>query len=130
MNNGTGSISPRWWAYASTAADAGRRPLVWDNFPVNDALMSPSLHMGPLWGRDADLADECSGYLANPMVQPHASLLPLAGGIGADFYVVVAKVSGAVLDGVVAGAAVFLAMLALWWAVPWWARRASPGTGR
>jgi hypothetical protein len=61
-----------------TEALAGRRPLVWDNFPVNDALMSPSLHMGPLWGRDADLADECSGYLANPMVQPHASLLPLA----------------------------------------------------
>jgi hypothetical protein len=61
---------------------------------------------------------------ASGMVQ--ASLLPLAVGIGADFYVVVAKVSGSVLDGVVAGAAVFLAMLALWWAVPWWARRASP----
>src|SRR4051794_25882405 len=27
---------------------AGRRPLVWDNFPVNDAVMSASLHMGPL----------------------------------------------------------------------------------
>lgn len=57
---------------------AGRRPLVWDNFPVNDALMADRLHLGPLWGRDTALVDECSGYLANPMVQPRASLLPLA----------------------------------------------------
>jgi hypothetical protein len=57
---------------------AGRRPLVWDNYPVNDGLMADRLHLGPLWGRDAALAVECSGYLANPMVQPRASLLPLA----------------------------------------------------
>jgi hyaluronoglucosaminidase len=57
---------------------AGRRPLVWDNFPVNDAIMADRLHLGPLFGRDPALADECCGYLANPMVQPNASLLPLA----------------------------------------------------
>jgi hypothetical protein len=63
---------------------------------------------------------------ASGMVQ--ASLLPLAVGIGADFYVVVAKVSGSVVDGAVASAAVFLAMVGLWWAVPWWARRTSRDT--
>jgi len=69
-----------------TAADArmraaslgGRPPLLWDNYPVNDALMSDRLFLGPLWGREPDLADVCSGYLANAMVQPRCSLLPLA----------------------------------------------------
>lgn len=58
----------------------GRAPLVWDNFPVNDGLMAERLHVGPLWGRDdALLADAAiSGWLANPMVQAQASLLPLA----------------------------------------------------
>ena len=56
----------------------GRAPLLWDNFPVNDGFMSDRLHLGPLWGREPGLADVCSGYLANPMVQPRASLLPLA----------------------------------------------------
>jgi hypothetical protein len=51
---------------------------VWDNFPVNDGLMTERLHIGPLWGRDPGLADVCSGYLANPMMQPRASRLPLA----------------------------------------------------
>jgi hypothetical protein len=60
---------------------------------------------------------------ASGMVQ--ASLLPLAVGMSADFYVVVAKVSGSVRDGMVASAAVFGAMVGLWWAVPWCARRAS-----
>jgi hypothetical protein len=58
----------------------GRPPLVWDNVPVNDGLMSDRLHMGPLWGRDRQLVDDSvvTGWLANPMVQPTASLLPLA----------------------------------------------------
>lgn len=58
----------------------GRPPLVWDNVPVNDGLMADRLHLGPLWGRDRQLADETvvTGWLANPMVQPMASLLPLA----------------------------------------------------
>jgi hypothetical protein len=60
---------------------------------------------------------------ASGMVQ--ASLLPLAVGISADFYVVVVKVSGSVRDGVFASAAVCLAMVGLWWVVPWWARRPS-----
>lgn len=58
----------------------GRPPLVWDNVPVNDGLMADRLHLGPLWGRDRQLVDESvvTGWLANPMVQPNASLLPLA----------------------------------------------------
>ena len=58
----------------------GRPPLVWDNVPVNDGLMSDRLHLGPLWGRDRRLVDDSAitGWLANPMVQASASLLPLA----------------------------------------------------
>jgi hypothetical protein len=58
----------------------GRPPLVWDNVPVNDGLMDDRLHLGPLWGRDRQLVDEevVTGWLANPMIQPRASLLPLA----------------------------------------------------
>jgi hypothetical protein len=40
--------------------------------------MTDRLHLGPLWGREPKLADRCSGYLANPLVQPRASKLPLA----------------------------------------------------
>ncbi|MEZ5142773.1 MAG: beta-N-acetylglucosaminidase domain-containing protein [Acidimicrobiales bacterium] len=56
----------------------GRAPLLWDNYPVNDAVMADRLFMGPLRGRDPGLRDACCGHLANPMVQPRASLLPLA----------------------------------------------------
>lgn len=65
-------------ARARAAALGGRLPLLWDNFPVNDGMMADRLHLGPLWGRDPELAVLCSGYLANPMVQPLASKLPLA----------------------------------------------------
>jgi len=56
----------------------GRLPFLWDNYPVNDALMADRLFLGPLRGRDADLGASCSGYAANPMVQPQSSKLPLA----------------------------------------------------
>jgi hypothetical protein len=63
-------------ARASTLG--GRPPLLWDNYPVNDALMADLLPLGPLRGRDADLPSTCTGYLANAAVQPRASTLPLA----------------------------------------------------
>jgi len=56
----------------------GRAPLLWDNVPVNDAIMSDRLFLGPLRGREAALVEGLSGYLANAMVQPRASTLPLA----------------------------------------------------
>jgi hyaluronoglucosaminidase len=65
-------------ATARASALGGRAPLVWDNFPVNDGIMTDRLHLGPLWGREPRLVDTCSGYLANPMMQPRASRLPLA----------------------------------------------------
>ncbi len=52
--------------------------IVWDNFPVNDALMTSSLHLGPYQGRDPDLADIVGGVLCNPMTQAYASQVPLA----------------------------------------------------
>lgn len=86
-------------AYARAITRDGmtlRRPLVWDNFPVNDlsgnVVSEPSaagvesgqrlpttlrLPSGPLKGREADLAPAISGYLSNPMNQPQASKVPL-----------------------------------------------------
>ncbi len=57
-----------------SAAMQGRRPLLWDNTPVNDAVMSSQLFTGPLRGRDPALPALLSGYLANPMVQARASV--------------------------------------------------------
>ena len=65
-------------AEARATALGGRPPLLWDNYPVNDGLMVDRLFLGPLRGRDPDLPAACSGYLANPMVQARASVLPLA----------------------------------------------------
>ena len=60
------------------AAVGDRPPLVWDNYPVNDAIMDDRLFLGPLRRRDPHLSAVCGGYLANPMIQARASLLPLA----------------------------------------------------
>ena len=57
--------------------DAGRPPLYWDNFPVNNLSMRFELHMGPLVGRQPDLALTSRGLLSNPMNQFECSLLPL-----------------------------------------------------
>jgi hyaluronoglucosaminidase len=65
-------------AAARASALGGRPPMIWDNYPVNDAFMADRLFLGPLEGRDPALPDHCSGYLANPMVQARASRLPLA----------------------------------------------------
>lgn len=67
-------------ADARARADAlgGRPPLLWDNYPVNDAVMGDRLFVGPVRGREPGLAEVCAGYLANPMEQARASTLPLA----------------------------------------------------
>ena len=41
------------------------RLIIWDNYPVNDA--HPTLHLGPVTGRDADLCEVCYGYMSNPL---------------------------------------------------------------
>jgi hyaluronoglucosaminidase len=65
-------------ARARAMVTGGRRPLVWDNFPVNDGAMSAALHLGPYEGRDPALADTVEGILLNPMTQPRASRVALA----------------------------------------------------
>ncbi|MDQ6697834.1 MAG: protein O-GlcNAcase [Actinomycetota bacterium] len=65
-------------ATARATSLGGRQPLLWDNFPVNDAMMTDRLFLGPLRGRDPGLGEACSGYLANVMVQPRCSKLALA----------------------------------------------------
>jgi len=56
-----------------TQACHGRKPLLWDNTPVNDAMMSEALHLGPYAGREAALRSEITGLLINPMEFPTAS---------------------------------------------------------
>jgi hypothetical protein len=65
-------------AVARAGSLGGRRPLLWDNYPVNDGVMGDRLFLGPLRGREAGLPGACSGYLANPMEQARSSRLPLA----------------------------------------------------
>ena len=53
------------------------RLFLWDNYPVNDG--NPTLHLGPVNGRDADLGDVIDGYMSNPMAaQNEINRLPLA----------------------------------------------------
>ncbi|MDQ1478358.1 MAG: hyaluronoglucosaminidase [Actinomycetota bacterium] len=66
-----------------TRALGDRRVIVWDNYPVNDALMTGSLHLGPYRGRDPDLAEVVGGVLCNPMIQARASQIAL--GTAMDF---------------------------------------------
>lgn len=70
---------------AITATDADevgklldRPPLIWDNYPVNDAVMLGELHLGPIRSRDASLGDHARGVLVNPALEPEATLVPLA----------------------------------------------------
>jgi hyaluronoglucosaminidase len=59
------------------AQAVGRKPLVWDNFPINDYAPN-KLMLGPYAGRSPKL-DECtSGVVANAALQARANKLPLA----------------------------------------------------
>src|SRR5206468_11914883 len=64
-------------AEARAACLPGHPVLLWDNYPVNDTVLSNSVHLGPLTGRDATLPDALEGYLLNPMTEAHASLVAL-----------------------------------------------------
>ncbi len=58
------------------AARLGRRPVLWDNYPVND-FCPHRLHLAPFSGRPAELLERCDGHLANPMPQCRLSWLAL-----------------------------------------------------
>jgi hyaluronoglucosaminidase len=64
-------------AVAWRRAVGDRATILWDNYPVNDAVMERELHLGAYRGRDAALAAVLDGVLCNPMLQPTASLVPL-----------------------------------------------------
>ena len=61
---------------AEAFADAvdGRPLALWDNYPVNDALLSDRAFLLPLSGRDRGLGEYCGAYLANAAVQPELGL--------------------------------------------------------
>ncbi len=59
------------------AKATGRKPLIWDNYPVNDLAMQSELHIEPVTGRDAALTGEVKGFLVNPMNQAEASKIVL-----------------------------------------------------
>ncbi|MGB7181754.1 MAG: beta-N-acetylglucosaminidase domain-containing protein [Burkholderiaceae bacterium] len=55
----------------------GRRPFLWDNYPVNDgSATSRFLHLRAFSGRQA-LLDGANGHAVNPMNQPWLSRIPL-----------------------------------------------------
>lgn len=55
-----------------------RKPLLWDNYPVNDAKrLTAFLHLLPFERNTAELRALCAGHLANPMNQAVLSQLPL-----------------------------------------------------
>ena len=52
------------------------RLFIWDNYPVNDN--HPTMHLGPVTGRDADLCEVVDGYMANPLcTQNEINRIPL-----------------------------------------------------
>jgi len=77
--NGDSPVTPR---VTRIAAEGYKRVIkhrlfLWDNYPVNDG--SPTLHLGPVSGREPDLCEVIDGYLSNPMhAQNQINRLPLA----------------------------------------------------
>jgi hyaluronoglucosaminidase len=76
---GDAVVTPRITRRAADGyrAAVGHELVIWDNYPVNDDM--PTMHLGPLAGRDPDLDEVAVGYMANPMCRQHRlGLLPLA----------------------------------------------------
>jgi hypothetical protein len=74
---------PGVFSLTTTAEDAENyerlsrhRVFIWDNYPVND--QNPTLHLGPLMGRDPRLARVVDGYVSNPLSsQNEANRIPM-----------------------------------------------------
>lgn len=55
----------------------GRKPFLWDNYPVNDGeRMSRFLHLRGFTGRPAGLASHLAGHGINPALQPTLTCIP------------------------------------------------------
>jgi hypothetical protein len=64
---------------ARVAEALGRKPTLWDNYPVNDGpRMSRFLHLRAFTGRPAAIGAFIAGHAINPALQPHLSLIPAA----------------------------------------------------
>jgi hyaluronoglucosaminidase len=62
---------------ARVADQLQRKPLLWDNYPVNDGpRMSPFLHLRAFTGRSAEVAGLIAGHAVNPALQPVLSRIP------------------------------------------------------
>lgn len=62
---------------ARISEDLGRRPFLWDNYPVNDgARMSLHLHLRPFTGRPAAIGRHITAHAINPASQPMLSRIP------------------------------------------------------
>jgi hyaluronoglucosaminidase len=62
---------------ADYRAFAGRPVVIWDNFPVNDIVLSRELFLSPYRDREAGIARVAGGVLLNLMLQPEASKIAL-----------------------------------------------------
>ena len=59
------------------ASQLGRKPLLWDNYPVNDGdRMSRHLHLRGFTGRPAANAGLIRGHMINPALQPWLTAIP------------------------------------------------------
>jgi hypothetical protein len=59
------------------ARQIGRKPFLWDNYPVNDGpRMSQHLHLRGFTGRPASIGRHISAHGINPALQPRLTLLP------------------------------------------------------
>lgn len=64
---------------AQMAGFFGRKPYLWDNWPVNDpAWLHNRLPLFAIPGRPWQLQDSVRGLAANPMTQPNLSQIPLS----------------------------------------------------
>jgi AraC-like DNA-binding protein len=76
--NGDAIVTPRITRVAAQSYKSvvRHRLFLWDNYPVNDG--SPTLHLGPVSGREAELCDVIDGYMSNPMcAQNQINRIPL-----------------------------------------------------
>jgi hypothetical protein len=62
---------------AEVADRLGRRPVLWDNYPVNDGpRMSNHLHLRAVTGRPAAIGAHLAAHAVNPALQPTLTRVP------------------------------------------------------
>jgi hypothetical protein len=63
---------------ARVGEQLGRKPFLWDNYPVNDGpRMSGYLHLRAFTGRPAAIGDHVAAHAVNPALQPVLSRIPM-----------------------------------------------------